>query len=77
MHIRDTIRLLMKKEDEEETKFYTDHGTFCYTKMSFVLKNVEATYQRLVNKVFKDQIGRNIKVYIDDMVIVIFGWRLP
>ncbi|GKG41283.1 reverse transcriptase domain-containing protein, partial [Tanacetum coccineum] len=33
------------------------------------LKNAGATYQRLVNKVFNDQIGRNIEAYIDDMVI--------
>ncbi|GKA15868.1 reverse transcriptase domain-containing protein [Tanacetum coccineum] len=33
------------------------------------LKNARATYQRLVDKVFNDQIGRNLKAYVDDMVI--------
>nr|KAJ0225480.1 hypothetical protein LSAT_V11C100009930 [Lactuca sativa] len=37
--------------------------------MPFGLKNVGATYQRLMDKVFSDQIGRNIKVYIENMVI--------
>ncbi|XP_043811023.1 uncharacterized protein LOC122723300 [Manihot esculenta] len=37
--------------------------------MPFGLKNAEATYQRLMNKVFKDQIGRNVEVYVDDMVV--------
>ena len=36
--------------------------------MSFGLKNVGATYQRMVNKIFKDQISRNIEVYVDDMI---------
>ncbi|KAI3767660.1 hypothetical protein L2E82_17975 [Cichorium intybus] len=62
-------QILMRKEDEDKTAFYTDHGTFCYQKMPFGLKNAGATYQRLVDKVFKDQIGRNVEVYVDDMVI--------
>ena len=37
--------------------------------MSFGLKNVGATYQRLVNKVFADKIGRSMKVYVDDMLV--------
>ncbi|GJW16733.1 reverse transcriptase domain-containing protein [Tanacetum coccineum] len=59
----------MSKDDEEKTAFYTDQGTYCYTKMPFGLKNVGATYQRLVDTVFKDQIGRNLEAYVDDMVI--------
>ncbi|KAL7601627.1 hypothetical protein Lser_V15G24154 [Lactuca serriola] len=60
-------QILMSKEDEEKTAFYTDHGTFCYTKMPFGLKNAGATYQRLVDSIFAKQIGRNIEVYVDDM----------
>jgi hypothetical protein len=37
--------------------------------MPFDLKNVGAIYQRLVNKMFQDQIGRNVEVYIDDMLV--------
>ncbi|GKF00543.1 reverse transcriptase domain-containing protein [Tanacetum coccineum] len=37
--------------------------------MPFGLKNARATYQRLVDKVFSHQIGRNLKAYVDDMVI--------
>ena len=37
--------------------------------MPFGLKNVEATYQRLVNKMFSKQIRRNMKMYVDDMVV--------
>nr|GEV09835.1 reverse transcriptase domain-containing protein [Tanacetum cinerariifolium] len=59
----------MAKEAEEKTSFYTDQGTYCYTKMPFGLKNAGATYQRLVDEAFQPQIGRNLKVYVDDMVI--------
>ncbi|GJZ20278.1 reverse transcriptase domain-containing protein, partial [Tanacetum coccineum] len=59
----------MSEEDEEKTAFYTDQGTFCYKKMSFGLKNAGATYQRLVDEAFDKQIGRNLEVYVDDMVI--------
>ena len=37
--------------------------------MPFGLKNVGATYQRLVNKMFSKQIGRNMEVYVDDMLV--------
>ena len=37
--------------------------------MSFGLKNAEATYQRLMNKMFTHQIGRNVQVYVDDMLV--------
>ncbi|GKF10289.1 reverse transcriptase domain-containing protein, partial [Tanacetum coccineum] len=59
----------MEKEDEEKTMFITCQGIFCYTNMPFDLRNVGATYQRLVDKVFQKHIGRNLKVYVDDLVI--------
>ena len=37
--------------------------------MPIGLKNAEVTYQQLVNKIFKSQIGRNIEVYVDDMLV--------
>ena len=37
--------------------------------MSFDLKNAGATYQRLMNKMFANQIRRNVQVYIDDMLV--------
>ena len=37
--------------------------------MPFELKNVGATYQRLVNKVFKPLIGKNMELYMDDMIV--------
>jgi hypothetical protein len=37
--------------------------------MPFGLKNASATYQRLVNRMFRDQIERNVEVYVDDMLV--------
>ncbi|GJX59516.1 hypothetical protein Tco_0290906 [Tanacetum coccineum] len=59
----------MADEDEDKTTFFTGKGVFCYQKMPFSLKNAGATYQRLVDKVFKDQIGQNLEAYVDDIVI--------
>ncbi|GJT52803.1 hypothetical protein Tco_0978960 [Tanacetum coccineum] len=42
-------QIQMSKEDKEKTSFYTDQGTYCYTKMLFRLKNAGAIYKRLVD----------------------------
>ncbi|GJU96908.1 reverse transcriptase domain-containing protein [Tanacetum coccineum] len=67
--IRIHHQIQMAKEDEEKTTFITSQGIFCYTKMPFGLRNARATYHRLVDKAFHKQIGRNLEVYMDDLVI--------
>ncbi|GKC32379.1 reverse transcriptase domain-containing protein, partial [Tanacetum coccineum] len=62
-------QIQMAELDEEKMDFYTPHGVYCYTKMPFGLKNARATYQRLVDKAFEKQVGRNLEVYVDDLVI--------
>ncbi|GJW01865.1 reverse transcriptase domain-containing protein [Tanacetum coccineum] len=62
-------QIQMAEEDEEKTAFITNQGIFCYTKMPFGLRNAGATYQRLVDRAFHGQIGRNLEVYVDDLVI--------
>ena len=59
----------MDGADQEKTSFFTSQGLFCYKVMSFGHKNVGATYQRLMNKMFAHQIGRNVQVYVDDMLV--------
>ncbi|XP_072052157.1 uncharacterized protein [Arachis hypogaea] len=61
-------QILMHPSDQDKTAFITDFGNYCYKVMPFGLKNAGATYQRLMDKVFAKQIGRNIEVYVDDMV---------
>nr|GEW60139.1 reverse transcriptase domain-containing protein [Tanacetum cinerariifolium] len=62
-------QIQLTESDEEKTAFHTGQGVCFYIKMPFGLKNVGATYQRLVDKAFDSQIGRNIEVYVDDLVI--------
>ncbi|KAF5450622.1 hypothetical protein F2P56_030954 [Juglans regia] len=62
-------QIRMNQEDKEKTSFITGRGLYCYMAMPFGLKNVGATYQRLVNHMFKNQTGRNIKVYVDDLLV--------
>ncbi|GKC05659.1 reverse transcriptase domain-containing protein [Tanacetum coccineum] len=59
----------MAESDEEKIAFHTSHGVYCYTKMPFSLKNAGTTYQRLVDKAFDSQVGQNIEVYVNDLVI--------
>nr|GFC21580.1 reverse transcriptase domain-containing protein [Tanacetum cinerariifolium] len=55
--------------DEEKAAFHTGQGVYCYTKMPFGLNNAGATYQRLMDKAFESQMGRNIEVYVDNLVV--------
>nr|GEW81696.1 reverse transcriptase domain-containing protein [Tanacetum cinerariifolium] len=59
----------MAKKDEEKTAFHTDERVFCYTKMPFRLNNAGSTYQRLVDTIFEEQMGRNLEACVYDMVI--------
>ena len=59
----------MDEEDQEKTLFVTKQGSYCYNVLPFRLKNAGAIYQRLVNSMFSHQIGRNVEVYVDDMLV--------
>ena len=59
----------MHPPDAEETSFITPHGLYYYNVMPFGLKNVGATYQRLVTKMFRPLLSSTMEVYIDDMLV--------
>ena len=59
----------MHETDQEKSSFMTSQGLFYYKVMPFDLKNVGMTYQRLMNKMFAQQIGKNVQVYVDDMLV--------
>ncbi|KAM2808647.1 hypothetical protein FF1_043863 [Malus domestica] len=62
-------QILINPPDQKHTAFTTDRGLYCYKVMPFGLNNAEATYQRLVNSMFAEQIGKSMKVYVDDMLV--------
>jgi len=59
----------MHPGDESKTAFMTELSSYCYKVMPFGLKNVDATYQRLVDKILAPIIGQNVQAYVDDMVV--------
>jgi hypothetical protein len=62
-------QIKMKESDQLATSFSTPFGMYCYTTMPFGLRNVGATYQRCMNHVFEEHIGRTVEAYIDDIVV--------
>ncbi|KAK1647041.1 hypothetical protein QYE76_064846 [Lolium multiflorum] len=65
-----TKQIRMKKSDQKATSFITPFGTYCYVTMPFGLKNAGATYQRTMQRCLKDQIGRNVHTYVDDIAVM-------
>ncbi|GAA0155165.1 hypothetical protein LIER_12950 [Lithospermum erythrorhizon] len=62
-------QIRMLPEDEKKIAFFIEYGLFCWTVMPFGLKNAGATYQRMVNAIFANHIGRNMEIYVDDMLV--------
>ncbi|KAL0446083.1 UNVERIFIED_CONTAM: hypothetical protein Slati_1736200 [Sesamum latifolium] len=62
-------QIMRAPEDHKRVSFITSDNIFCYVAMPFGPKNVGATYQRLLDKIFRPQLGRNIEVYMDDMLV--------
>ena len=63
------IRYLWPWLIREKTAFVTPIGNYHYKVMPFGLKNVGSTYQRMMTRMFESQLGKNIEIYIDDMVV--------
>jgi hypothetical protein len=59
----------MKESDQLVTSFITPFAMYYYITMPFGLRNAGATYQRCMQHVFGDHIGRTIEAYIDDIVV--------
>ncbi|KAK2995571.1 hypothetical protein RJ640_000047 [Escallonia rubra] len=64
-------QIFLKDEDIHKTTFRCPGaiGTFEWVVMPFGLKNAGATYQRAMNLIFHDMIGKFLEVYIDDVVV--------
>ena len=62
-HIRMTL------EDEEKTTFRTSKDIYCYKVMPFRLKNVGATYQSAMQRIFDDMLHKYVECYVDNLVV--------
>jgi hypothetical protein len=62
-------QIKMKESDQLATSFITPFGMYYYVTMPFGLRNAGATYQRCMQHVFGDHIGRTVKAYVDDIVV--------
>jgi hypothetical protein len=69
MPIRAIIRSASPLTMKKKIIFITPFEIFCYTKMVFDLKNMGATYQKGIQIILETQIRRNVKAYIDDVVV--------
>ena len=55
--------------DRHKTAFTTPMGLFEYNRMPFGLSNAPATFQRLMQIVFRDDLLQTLIVYLDDIVV--------
>lgn len=62
-------QIKMTPKDMEKISFITPWGTFCYKVIPFSLKNAGATYQRAMTMLFHDMIHKEMKVYVDDIIV--------
>jgi len=62
-------QIALRPEDMTKTAFNTHFGHFEYKVMCFGLANAPATFQSLMNDIFKDYLGKFVVVYLDDILI--------
>ena len=64
----------MDPESQEKTAFSTESGHYEFLRMPFGLKNAPSTFQRVMNSILGDLIGKTCYVYLDD--VIVFGSNL-
>jgi hypothetical protein len=64
-------QIFMAEEDIHKTAFRClgALGLYEWVVMTFGLKNAGATYQRAINYIFHELIGKIVEIYIDDVVV--------
>ena len=62
-------QIALAPEDREKTAFISPGANYHYEVIPFGLKNVGATYQQMMTRMFREKIGCTVEVYIDNMVV--------
>ena len=62
-------QIRMSPRDEELTTFCTPKRIYYYKVMYFGLKNIGATYQIAIQKIFDDMLQKNVECYVNDLVL--------
>ncbi|XP_070045731.1 uncharacterized protein [Nicotiana tomentosiformis] len=63
-------QILIAHEDQEKTTFTCPYGTFAFSRMSFGLCNVPATFQRCMMAIFTNMVEDSLEVFMDDFRVV-------
>nr|GEU45608.1 protein NYNRIN-like [Tanacetum cinerariifolium] len=66
---KDNSQIRMAEDDEDKTKFHTEEGVYCFTRMPKGLENSAATLQRMMEKVLPNRKGRNVEVCLKEIVV--------
>jgi hypothetical protein len=62
-------QIYLHKEDEEDTSFITPIRTYYYLRMPKGLKMRAQPFCRMTKAILKEQVGRNVFAYVDDIVV--------
>lgn len=59
----------MNPKHAQKTAFTVENGHYEFTRMPFGLKNAPSTFQRVMDNILKDLVGKICLVYLDDIII--------
>lgn len=65
----DYNQVLVEEKNRLKMAFTTKWGTFAYNHMPFALINTDATFRRAMDFAFKGFVGKNIIIYMDDLIV--------